>query len=324
MADIRVASTRARFGELFVKRGLCCDVAGIGRLAQLVGREHAAELLFTGRIVDATEAHELRLVSRVVEHEQLLPIAHALAAEIAANPLLAVRQLKAGLRRARSRLGRPGPLGRHASGDSSRPRDHREGVAASSRARASIRQAVTSACAEPDAHPPSPDASTRHDSERTRRESDAPAGRSDASARFDASRTSPAHPPGPASGAADAAQSAGAPGPRRRSRETSRFLSDLPSMDKTAAERPHGGADRAAPRPMRARAAESSRSSAKLANVGAAVDPAGTRAASTCGSRRDASARRSALRPLARRRRRPSLSRGPEGHARSDRSANST
>ena len=47
---------RARFGELFVKRGLCCDVAGLGRLASLVGRERAAELLFTGRIVDADEA----------------------------------------------------------------------------------------------------------------------------------------------------------------------------------------------------------------------------------------------------------------------------
>ena len=50
MADIRVASERAKFGELFVKRGLCCDVAGLGRLAQLVGREAAAELLFTGRV----------------------------------------------------------------------------------------------------------------------------------------------------------------------------------------------------------------------------------------------------------------------------------
>jgi len=131
MADIRVASTRARFGELFVKRGLCCDVAGIGRLAQLVGREHAAELLFTGRVVDAAEARELRLVSRVVEHEQLLPMAHALAAEIAANPPLAVRQLKAGLRRALD----PdwNDLGRWVSarlGELFQTEDHREGVAA--------------------------------------------------------------------------------------------------------------------------------------------------------------------------------------------------
>src|SRR5688572_32533884 len=61
MADLRVASERARFGELFVKRGLCCDAAGLGRLAQLVGRERAAELLFTGRIVDAEEAGRIGL-----------------------------------------------------------------------------------------------------------------------------------------------------------------------------------------------------------------------------------------------------------------------
>jgi enoyl-CoA hydratase/carnithine racemase len=100
MADIRIASERARFGELFVKRGLCCDVAGLARLVELVGRERAAELLFTGRIVDATEARDLRLVSRVVPHDELLPTALALAADIAANPPLAVQALKRGLRTA--------------------------------------------------------------------------------------------------------------------------------------------------------------------------------------------------------------------------------
>jgi enoyl-CoA hydratase len=131
MADVRVASTRARFGELFVKRGLCCDVAGIGRLAQLVGREHAAELLFTGRVIDAAEAQALRLVSRVVEHEELLPVAHALARQIAANPPLAVRQLKAGLRRALDPDWQE--LGRWVSarlGELFQTEDHREGVAA--------------------------------------------------------------------------------------------------------------------------------------------------------------------------------------------------
>jgi enoyl-CoA hydratase/carnithine racemase len=98
MCDIRVASERAKFGELFVKRGLCCDVAGIGRLTQLVGREAAAELLFTGRIVGAPEARELRLVSRVVPHEIVLATALGVAGEIAANPPLAVRALKRGLR----------------------------------------------------------------------------------------------------------------------------------------------------------------------------------------------------------------------------------
>jgi enoyl-CoA hydratase/carnithine racemase len=131
MADIRVASERAKFGELFVKRGLCCDVAGLGRLAQLVGREAAAELLFTGRIVDAEEARALRLVSRVVPHEALLPAALALAEEIAANPPLAVQRLKAGLRTALD----PdwAGLGTWVSaslGELFQTQDHKEGVAA--------------------------------------------------------------------------------------------------------------------------------------------------------------------------------------------------
>ncbi len=100
MADLRVASDRARFGELFVLRGLVSDVAGLGRLAQLVGREKAAELLFTGDIIDASEALRIGLVTRVVPHNDLLETAMNLAAKIAANPPLAVQRLKAGLREA--------------------------------------------------------------------------------------------------------------------------------------------------------------------------------------------------------------------------------
>ena len=100
MADLRVASEKARFGELFVLRGLVSDVAGIGRLATLVGREKAAELLFTGEVIDAAEAMRIGLVGRVVPHDELLPTALGLAHRIAANPPLAVQQLKAGLRKA--------------------------------------------------------------------------------------------------------------------------------------------------------------------------------------------------------------------------------
>ena len=131
MADIRVASERARFGELFVARGLCCDVAGLGRLAQLVGRESAADLLFTGRIIDADEAAALGLVSRVTLHDDLLPAALALAGRIAANPPLAVQRIKAGLRRALDpdwdALGRWVTAG---LAELFRTDDHREGVAA--------------------------------------------------------------------------------------------------------------------------------------------------------------------------------------------------
>ena len=99
MADIRVASESAKFGELFVLRGLCCDAPGLGRLAQLVGRETAAELLFTGDVIDAHQAKTLGLVGRTVPHEALLPTAMEIAYKIARNPPLAVRALKAGLRR---------------------------------------------------------------------------------------------------------------------------------------------------------------------------------------------------------------------------------
>ena len=131
MADIRVASERAKFGELFVLRGLVSDVAGLGRLSHLVGRERAAELLFTGDVVDATTAHEIRLVSRLVAHDELMPTARALAGRIAANPPLAVAQLKAGLRVALDpdwrELGAwvSSTLGRLFTTD-----DHREGVRA--------------------------------------------------------------------------------------------------------------------------------------------------------------------------------------------------
>ena len=79
MADIRVASEFAKFGELFVLRGLCCDAPGLGRLAQLVGRETAAELFFTGDVIDAHQAKTLGLVGRTVPHEALLPTAMELS-----------------------------------------------------------------------------------------------------------------------------------------------------------------------------------------------------------------------------------------------------
>jgi enoyl-CoA hydratase/carnithine racemase len=131
MADLRVASDRASFAELFVKRGLCCDVAGLARLAQLVGRERAAELLFTGRRIDASEAARIGLVTRVVPHDDLLDSAFELAAAIAENPPLAVAKLKAGLRRALDPEW--DDLGRWVSASLAelfKTEDHREGVQA--------------------------------------------------------------------------------------------------------------------------------------------------------------------------------------------------
>lgn len=129
-ADIRIASERAKFAELFVKRGLVCDVGGFYRLPAIVGPSKAAELLFTGDVIDAAEALRIGLVGEVVAHEDLLARAMTLAARIAANPPLAVQALKAGLRRSAS--GDAREIGAYAIAEIRRlmkTQDHAEGVA---------------------------------------------------------------------------------------------------------------------------------------------------------------------------------------------------
>ncbi|HWD27354.1 MAG TPA: enoyl-CoA hydratase-related protein [Rhizomicrobium sp.] len=128
-ADIRLASENAKFAELFVKRGLVADVGGFYRLPALVGPSKAAELLLTGDVIDAREALRIGLVSEVLPHADLMPRAQALAAKIAANPPLATRAMKEGLKRATH--GDPRAIGSWAIDTIYRlfqTEDHREGV----------------------------------------------------------------------------------------------------------------------------------------------------------------------------------------------------
>jgi len=129
-ADIRIASEKAKFAELFVKRGLPCDVGGFYRLPAIVGPAMAAQLLFTGDVIDANEALRIGLVTEVTPHGELLSHANALAARIAANPPLALRALKEGLRK--SQTGDPAEIGTWAITEIYRlmkTEDHKEGVA---------------------------------------------------------------------------------------------------------------------------------------------------------------------------------------------------
>lgn len=83
--DIRIASSAARIGFVFARRGVVPEACSTWFLPRLVGMERAAEWVYTGRVFGAEEALAGGLVSRVVEPAALLPTARALAREIADN-----------------------------------------------------------------------------------------------------------------------------------------------------------------------------------------------------------------------------------------------
>src|SRR4029077_14219437 len=83
--DIRIASQDARFGFVFSQRGIVPEAASSWFLPRIVGISQALEWCYTGRVFPAQEALAGRLVSKVVPADELLPVARALAREIAAE-----------------------------------------------------------------------------------------------------------------------------------------------------------------------------------------------------------------------------------------------
>jgi len=83
--DVRIASTAARIGFVFARRGVVPEACSTWFLPRLVGISQAAEWTMTGRVFTAEEALAGRLVSRVVAPDALLPAARELAHEIADN-----------------------------------------------------------------------------------------------------------------------------------------------------------------------------------------------------------------------------------------------
>lgn len=94
LGDIRIASTKARFGVTFLKLGIIPGDGGAWLLPRIVGHARAAELLFTGQVIDAETMKEWGVVSRVVEPEALMDAALALAEAVAAQPPHALRMAK--------------------------------------------------------------------------------------------------------------------------------------------------------------------------------------------------------------------------------------
>jgi enoyl-CoA hydratase len=94
-ADIRLASPEARFNAAFVKIGLTAGDVGVSwHLPRVVGLGRAAEIMLTGRFVDADEAERIGLVNRVVASDELVPAALEIAQQIAAHSPLGIRLTK--------------------------------------------------------------------------------------------------------------------------------------------------------------------------------------------------------------------------------------
>lgn len=94
MCDIRIAAESARFAESFVKVGIIPGDGGAWLLQRVVGYSKAAEMAFTGDMLDARAALECGLVSKVVPDAELLAAARELAGRIAANPPHVLRMTK--------------------------------------------------------------------------------------------------------------------------------------------------------------------------------------------------------------------------------------
>ena len=98
MCDMRVASSRSFFAESFVQLGIIPGDGGAWLLTKAIGPARAAEMALTGDRVKPEQALEWGLVNQVVEPDELMDAAHALAGRVAKNPPHSVRMAKRLLR----------------------------------------------------------------------------------------------------------------------------------------------------------------------------------------------------------------------------------
>jgi len=130
-ADLRIASERASFIEVFSRVGLVPDSGGTFTLPRLVGLGKALELAFTADPVDAHEALRLGLVNRVVPHDELMAHTLALATRLAQGPTRAFGLTKRAFNYAlTASLEATLEYEAHLQEIAGRTADHREGVAA--------------------------------------------------------------------------------------------------------------------------------------------------------------------------------------------------
>ncbi len=93
-ADIRIASEKAVFSAIFIKRGLVPDAGVSYYLPRLAGVSKALELMWTGDLIDAHEAERIGIVNRVVPHEKLMESARQFALKLTTGPSMAIEMIK--------------------------------------------------------------------------------------------------------------------------------------------------------------------------------------------------------------------------------------
>lgn len=97
--DMRIASTKAKFGQPEVGLGIIPGFSGTQRLARLVGLGRAKELIFTGGHIDAEEAYRIGLVNKVTEKENLMEETYKIADKIKSNSRIAIKYAKESINR---------------------------------------------------------------------------------------------------------------------------------------------------------------------------------------------------------------------------------
>jgi enoyl-CoA hydratase len=95
--DMILASEKAKFGLPEVTLGIHPGFGGTQRLPRLIGAARAKELIFTGKMIDASEAERIGLVNKVVSPDKLHEEAKALAADILKNGQVAIKLVKSAI-----------------------------------------------------------------------------------------------------------------------------------------------------------------------------------------------------------------------------------